>query len=127
MTNAVESLAETCKLKGKTVDIPHRKLSRPVPACVIDPNDIPGGVVKLLKAIAEVSRSRACGAMLFIADDMSAYVINEERAIAQIWVVKHWREFVGLYTHTPRRGLKPDPQGMVEDIGCHLADLARSA
>jgi len=121
----VEAFPPAGTVKGRTAGVAFRQNWKPVPVCVINPHDIGASVMCLLDAIAAVSQSRSCGALLFISDDMSAYVINEERTTAQDMLKTRWREFVGLYTHQPRRGLKPDRAGVAEDIGQHLLDLGR--
>lgn len=71
-----------------------------------------------------------CPVFLYIDDDMRAYVIPEDRPIAQQWVTDHFGWLVAVYAFVHRAGqpmLRPTVAGIGEDVGEHLAKLGHTA
>lgn len=83
--------------EGKAVGTAFHQQWEPVPVLTLDPADLALGLDTLTEKIAAIRRARWCGAYLFVAPTLEAYVVSEEKPAALHWVRTKRQWLVGLY------------------------------
>lgn len=83
--------------EGKAVGTAFHQQWEPVPVLTLDPDCIGPSVDVLAAKIASIRKARWCGAYLFIAPTLEAYVVSEEKPAALHWVRTKRQWLVGLY------------------------------
>lgn len=108
---------------------PHRHVSgTPKPLCTLDPQRIEPTAAQIVERVRANTRGGRGQSFVYIDPEMQVYVIHEQHAAAKAWasdLAGHWRHLVGVYDSGRSReaGLSASVDGVIEDVGCHLADL----
>ena len=103
-----------------------RQVRRPQFCLVVNPSEPLQSAERLADAIRGMLYRCGCPVFLYIDDDMHAYVIPEDRPIAQQWVTEHFDWLVAVYAFVHRMGqpmLRPTVTGIHEDLREHLSTL----
>ncbi len=123
MASTVEASTRRATV-GRTAGVPFRQSHNPVPLCELDPFDLAPSIRGVIAQMAAIEKARNCGAYLFVDPKTGkAYVVSEERSVAQVWVRDRFTWLVGFYSTRKVPGLpvlKPTPEGLREDILDHL-------
>lgn len=124
-----------------TVVQPHRRDYMPKPLCPVDPNALAVAARTIAQSVAAIHRSRNASSYLYVGvglhnptdPSIYAYLVSEERSVAQLWVVSKFKWLLGLYApHVTPTGRNPaDARArlstsvteLVDDLAWHLKDL----
>ncbi len=115
---------------GRTAGVAFRQCWKPAPSCVVDLDDMQFAVDCLIDRITEIDKSRSCGAYLFVdPETQQAYVISEERSVAQAWIRERIGWLVGFYQTRFQKGSRlpfigPTAEGLRDDLIEHLRGAA---
>lgn len=123
--NALDCSTDTATLGRKRSVRPHHKQETPLRFCVVDPASPTIAAKLIVGRIKATRRAEGAGSYLYIDTEMNAYVISEQKPAALEWVKTHFAWLVGRYLPLRGEGMKLSPELLSEDIGEHLADLAR--
>jgi hypothetical protein len=103
-----------------------RQVRKPPFCLVVNPSEPQVTAEALANTIRGMLYRCGCPVFLYIDDEMHAYVIPEDRPIAQQWVREHFGWLVGVYGFIHRVGhpmLRPTLAGVEEDMREHLSTM----
>lgn len=97
---------------------------------VIEPDEV-GSAAEVIRCRIRRAQHAGGGAYLFIDEELRAYVLTDLQSIAATWLREHFDWLVGYYASKQGKGPNPyleaTQQGLIEDVGQHLADLREAA
>ena len=104
----------------------HREYA-PRVVVIVDPDDPRPAAHVIHERVCAIAHRDGAGAYVFISPTLQAYVLAEDKTSVATWLRENFVWLVGFYSRAKRPGiphLTPTTEGIAEDIGEHLQQLA---